>query len=92
MTILPDGSRFFIASIHGIAMASHPPLPRSGSGGWRVSCPTDVLDLFLFFSNLKYFQNSPGEVSWGSFGLLLGLWNPVGLEKLVDSLTCKLSP
>ena len=40
---------------------------------------------------MYFFQTPPGG-SGGSPGGLWGLWRPVGLEKLVDSLTWRISP
>ena len=41
---------------------------------------------------IKYFPNPPGRGLGGSGGPVWGSGRPVGLEKLVDSMTCKLTP
>ena len=48
--------------------------------------------LFFFLKKLQFIFKPPGEVSWGSPGGLGSSWGAVGLEKLVDSMTCKLFP
>ena len=41
---------------------------------------------------IEIISKTPGGLLGGSPGGLWGLWRPVGLEKLVDSMTCKLTP
>ena len=41
---------------------------------------------------MEFYPKPPGRPPGGSPGLLWGSGRPVGLEKLVDSMTCKLSP
>ena len=45
----------------------------------------------FFCKNTIYFQTLLGGLG-GSGGLVWGVWGAVGLEKLVDSLTWRLSP
>ena len=59
--------------------------------GEQVALPLSVPP-FFFLKKLKTFKKLLGRVSGGSPGVCLGLWGAVGLEKLVDSMTCKLFP
>ena len=58
--------------------------PRPLPGGFGKSC------IFLFFE--KNILKPPGEGPGGSPGVLGRSEKPVGLEKLVDSMTSKLTP
>ena len=88
----PRSSQFLVSRQGtSLATASRLPLPRSGSGRRRVSCNI-IRSPNCFFENNEFFSKPPGRPLWGSGGVSWGSGGPVGLEKLVDSLTRRISP